>query len=289
MGQALTTSVVSWHGVTSDKPSLSAGRTRGVAAGEAEQLVTGLARAFKAVFAALDGARVEEKSGWRLFLCPSVPIPPFNAVWALEDPADDAIGGLAQSMTEVEELGLPFGVVLRANRAPGLETEAHRLGLTAVERMPAMVMGRDELRDRGTRGLEIVRVRDVVDLDRTLTVVAAGFEAPTEVLQAVYQPAVAEVAGVSIYLATVDGEPVSTAISWLGDRGVGIFNVATPPSLRGRGYGAAVTAAAIEEGFAAGAELAWLQASQLGEPVYRRMGFRQVDTHLLLVRPGSGE
>jgi hypothetical protein len=275
--------------VTSDQTSLSAGRTREAADAEVQRLVAGLARAFKAVFAAINGARIEEKSGWRLFVCPSVPIPPFNAVWALEDPADDAIGGLAQSMTEVEELGLPFGVVLRANKAPGLETEAHRLGLTSVEAMPAMVIGTDELRDRGTLGLEIVRVRDVADLDRTLTVIAAGFEAPAEVLQAVYQPAVAEAPGVSIYLATVDGEPVSTAISWLGDRGVGIFNVATPPSLRGRGYGAAVTASAVEEGFAAGAELAWLQASQLGEPVYRRMGFRQVDTHLLLTRPSSGE
>src|ERR1700730_2127191 len=188
------------------------------------------------------------KTGWRLFVCPLVPIPLFNAVWALEDPAEDAIGGLAQSMTEVEELGLPFGVVLRANKAPGLKTEAHRLGLTAVERIPAMVMRKDELRDPGTRGLEIVRVRDVADLDRTLTVMAKGFEAPAEVLQPLYQPAVAEAPGVSISLATLDGEPVSTATSWLGDRGVGIFNVATPPSLRGRGYGAAVTAAAGGEG-----------------------------------------
>jgi GNAT superfamily N-acetyltransferase len=256
--------------------------------GEAERLVAGLRRAFEAVFAALDGARVEEKSGWRLFVCPSVPIPPFNAVWALEDPANDAISGLAQAMAEVEELGLPFGVVLRTNKAPGLEAEAHRLGLTAVERMPAMVMGTDELRDRGSRGLEIVRVRHISDLDRTLSVMAAGFEAPAAVLQAICKPAIAEAPGVFIYLATVDGEPVSTATSWLGDGGVGIFNVATPPSLRGRGYGAAVTAWAVEEGFAAGAELAWLQSSRLGEPVYRRMGFRQVDTHLLLTRPTPG-
>jgi N-acetylglutamate synthase len=275
--------------VTNDPTSLSAGRTRESADGEVERLLAGLPRAFKAVFAALDGARVEEQSGWRLFVCPLVPIPPFNAVWALEDPADDAISGLAQAMAEVEELGLPFGVVVRANKAPGLETEAHRLGLTAVERMPAMKMGTDELRDRGTRGLEIVRVRHIADLDRTLTVMAAGFEAPAQVLQALYQPAVAEAPGVSIYLATVDGEPVSTATSWLGDRAVGIFNVATPPSLRGRGYGTAVTAWAVREGFAAGAEVAWLQSSSLGEPVYRRMGFRQVDTHLLLTRPTAGE
>lgn len=255
------------------------------ARGDAERLATGLSSAFTAVFAAIDGARVEERSGWRRFVCPSVPIAAFNAVWALEDRADDAVAGLAPAMAEVEALGLPFGIGLRAGKEPGLETEAHRLGLTAVLRMPAMIMGHGELRDRGTRGLEIVRVHHVADLHRALTVMAEGFEAPTDVLQALFQPAVANAPGVSIYLAMVDGKPVSTATSWLGDPGVGVFNVATPPSLRGRGYGAAVTAWAVHEGFEAGAESAWLQSSRLGEPVYRRMGFRQVDTHLLLTRP----
>jgi predicted GNAT family acetyltransferase len=188
-------------------------------------------------------------------------------------------------MAEVEKLGLPFGVGLRATRAPGLEAEAHRLGLTAVARLPAMVLAADELRDRGTPGLEIVGVRQSADLERALAVMAAGFEVPAAVLRGLFQPAIAEVPGMSIYLATVDGAPVATATSWLGDGGVGIFNVATPPPWRGRGYGAAVTARAVEKGFAAGAELAWLQSSRLGEPVYQRMGFRQVDTHLLLTRP----
>jgi len=256
-----------------------------VVSSEVERLVKGLPRAFKAVFAVLDGARAEEKPGWHLFVCPAVPIAAFNAVWALEDATADVIGGLAKVMAEVEALGLPFGVVLRANQAPGLESEAQRLGLTAVEHMPSMAMRTDELRDRGTQGLEIVRVRHKADLDRALTVMAAGFDAPAQLLRALYQPAVAETPGVSIYLATVDGAPVSTASSWLGDRDVGIFNVATPPSLRGRGYGSAVTAWAVRAAFAAGADLAWLQSSHLGEPVYRAMGFRQVDLHLLLTRP----
>lgn len=42
---------------------------------------------------------------------------------------------------------------------------------------------------------------------------------------------------------------------------------------------------AVEEGFASGANIAWLQASPLGERVYRAMGFRQVETYLLLGRP----
>jgi ribosomal protein S18 acetylase RimI-like enzyme len=252
---------------------------------EADRLAAWILSAFKEVFIALDGGRVEDRNGCRQFVCRSVPLPAFNSLWAIQHPAEAAVSGLAPAMAEVERMGLPFGVLLRSSRAPELEAEAQRLGLTAAERIPAMVMAADELRDPGARDIEITRVTGKADLDRTLSVMEAGFEVPPGLLQALCCPAVAQVPGVSIYLATVDGEPVSTATSWLGDGGIGIFNVATPPAMRGRGYGTAVTARAAAEGFMAGAELAWLQSSHLGESVYRRMGFRQVDSHLLLSRP----
>jgi hypothetical protein len=62
---------------------------------------------------------------------------------------------------------------------------------------------------------------------------------------------------------------------------------ATPLEFRSRGYGRAVTTGAIEAAFEAGTDLAWLQASPLGQPVYQAMGFRQVATYLLLWRPAS--
>jgi len=132
---------------------------------------------------------------------------------------------------------------------------------------------------------EVTRVRDAAGLAVAATVAAAGFEVPRENLAALFTPRVAETPGLSIYVAHAEGRPASTATAWIGDGGVGIFNVATPHEHRGRGYGRAITAKAIEEGFSSGADLAWLQASPLGEPVYRAMGFRQVETYLLLGRP----
>jgi GNAT superfamily N-acetyltransferase len=252
---------------------------------EAAWLAARLVEAFTTLYAALDGARVEKRVASRLFLCPAVPIPLFNALVVFEEGPDAAAAGLAPAMVEVEKLGLPFGVLLRADAAPAVEAEARRLGLSAIELIPAMVLGAGELRDRGSAGLRIVRVRERADLNRALSVMAAGFEAPAALFQPLYQPAIAELPGMSTYLALVDDEPVSTAVSLRSGRGVGIFNVATPPNFRGHGYGTAVTARAAEDGLAAQAELAWLQASPMGEPVYGRMGFRRVDTHLLLTRP----
>jgi hypothetical protein len=43
----------------------------------------------------------------------------------------------------------------------------------------------------------------------------------------------------------------------------------------------------VREGFAAGADLAYLQSSVLGESVYRRLGFREVASYELLTRPAE--
>jgi predicted GNAT family acetyltransferase len=58
---------------------------------------------------------------------------------------------------------------------------------------------------------------------------------------------------------------------------VGVFNIATPPARRRRGYGAAVTVRAVADGVAAGARWAWLQSSGAGYPVYDRLGFRTTE------------
>jgi predicted GNAT family acetyltransferase len=77
---------------------------------------------------------------------------------------------------------------------------------------------------------------------------------------------------------------VSTAIGWHGGDALGVFCVATPARFRGRGYAGLATSAAVAAGFEDGATFAFLQSSALGEPVYRRLGFRQVSTYRFLTR-----
>ena len=58
---------------------------------------------------------------------------------------------------------------------------------------------------------------------------------------------------------------------------VGICNVATLPTYRGRGYGAAINARAVLDGYAATASFALLQSSESGFRVYQRLGFRTLE------------
>jgi GNAT superfamily N-acetyltransferase len=106
---------------------------------------------------------------------------------------------------------------------------------------------------------------------------AVGFETPVEAFLQLMTPSVLAVPGVRCYLGEVGDQPVTTGLGVTLGSYVGIFNIATPPAQRRRGYGAAVTARAVADGLAAGATWAWLQSSEPGYPVYQRLGFRTAE------------
>lgn len=60
----------------------------------------------------------------------------------------------------------------------------------------------------------------------------------------------------------------------------GMYSVATRPSHRGRGFGTAVTAAALLAAQAQGFDTAVLEPSPMAATMYRRMGFEPFTTYL---------
>ncbi|HEU4356339.1 MAG TPA: GNAT family N-acetyltransferase [Actinomycetota bacterium] len=85
-----------------------------------------------------------------------------------------------------------------------------------------------------------------------------------------------------VWLGLVEGRAVATATASVSHGFVGVYVVATRPEARGRGYGEAVTWAAT----LCRPDLpATLQASDMGRPVYERMGYRTVADFTVWVRP----
>jgi GNAT superfamily N-acetyltransferase len=78
------------------------------------------------------------------------------------------------------------------------------------------------------------------------------------------------------WIALLDGVPVAAAALFVAADVAGIYNVATVPEARGRGIGRAVTTAALVAAVARGQRTAVLGSSEMGYPVYRRLGFRDV-------------
>jgi ribosomal protein S18 acetylase RimI-like enzyme len=65
----------------------------------------------------------------------------------------------------------------------------------------------------------------------------------------------------------------------------GIYWVATSADARGKGYGELVTRHVSHDAFKSGARCVILQASPFGEPIYRKLGFREFTRYPLFLSP----
>ena len=252
----------------------------------ADRVHAALKASHMALFGQIEGARLDQREGYLLLVCPPLPMAELNGVWA-DDPGDEqsAVSQLGEAIAEVEALGLPCSVQVRAGLMPALEAEAKRLGFDSEQSVPAMVAMADNLRDSVGTELQIARIDGAESLEEARALAAAGFEAPADLFAPFFTPRVAAMPGLSIYVARAEDKPVSTATSLVQGDAVGIFNVATPPQYRRSGYASALTIRAATDGLESGATFAWLQSTPAAASVYRRIGFRQVDTHTLLSRP----
>ncbi len=79
------------------------------------------------------------------------------------------------------------------------------------------------------------------------------------------------------YVGFQDEQAVTSGTLLMSDGIASIYNVSTPPELRRRGYGSAITAYMMEEAIRCGYRLAWIWASDAGKSVYARLGFVEED------------
>jgi GNAT superfamily N-acetyltransferase len=80
----------------------------------------------------------------------------------------------------------------------------------------------------------------------------------------------------TIYIARVDGRPAGCVGSYDVNGDCGIYWVATLPEARGRGIATGLMRQALLDGRERGCATTSLQATGMGAPVYRRLGYRDL-------------
>jgi ribosomal protein S18 acetylase RimI-like enzyme len=187
--------------------------------------------------------------------------------------------------------GARHSVVVDAEACPGVDEALRGRGWVLDEKEPAMALGPLPVAavSSAPAELRIRRVESDADFAAFFGVSRGGrLYVPS--LEAALDPDVA------LLLGAVGGSVVATSrVTRIADADEGapafavadISGVTTLPEFRRRGYGTAMTWAAVAEGERRGASAAVLGASEMGAPVYRRMGFRHAGTYRTYLPPDN--
>ena len=242
---------------------------------DADVVASAFADTWEHVFPAVPGGWARREGGIVAGVT-GVALPMLNGVWS--ERVDPDPGMVSELLDDVASAGLPYCLQLRPGASAGLRDLAAGRGMVPAESVPLMVL---EGTDAFARFIEVeglvVRELSPDEADAHAAMVATGFGLPVEQFRQFITRPVLALPGVRCYLGEVEGEPVSTGMGVRVGPFVGVFDIATLPPHRGLGYGAAVTARAVADGLAAGAQWCWLQSSAMGHGVYRRLGFQDVE------------
>lgn len=223
---------------------------------------------------------VVHDEGGLLFFAPGHRFPVGMSGVMRTDPHVPAAEVLAKTREWFRPRGHGYTFLLKMHRDRDLAEHLQAEGIGAMSNSPGMVL-EHPLPDRPlSPGITIDRVHGVEAAREFADVSGAAYATmgmPPKIANRQFADhRFFEQPHVAAFVAHLQGQAVAAAMALVTHGVAGIYWVGTTPDARGRGLAEACTRTAGNEGFAMGANIAALQASAMGEPVYLRMGYREV-------------
>ncbi|HEV7399190.1 MAG TPA: GNAT family N-acetyltransferase [Solirubrobacterales bacterium] len=254
-----------------------------------ERLHLNLIDSSRQLFELDPGAAVEAGDGW-LFGAGSPSHPVISNAAFRSDDRVDAGEFVSKAKDFFTARGRGFSIWIRGERPEdrNLATATTEAGCQLVYEMPEMILGSPVEELPLPDGIELRQLSETRQADDYWKVASDSYTSigfPPEVFGGYSNQAGLLAENIAAFIAYLDGEPVSIAMTIVSHGVAGIYWVGSLEQARGKGLGRAVTAAATNAGFKLGAEVASLQASPMGKPVYEAMGYETAYDYRLLMSP----
>jgi ribosomal protein S18 acetylase RimI-like enzyme len=234
-------------------------------------------------------AAVERSDGW-LFGAGSSTHPAIsNAAFRADDGLDPS-RFVARATAFFASRKRRFSIMLRGEEPEdlGLVEAAEAAGFQLVYAMPEMTLVAPVAAPPLPAGAELRKLTGAEQAKAYWRIASASYTSigfPPEVFEGYTDHAGLWAENVAAFIAYLDDEPVSIAMTIVSHGVAGIYWVGSLEQARGKGLGRAVTVAATNAGFELGGEVASLQASPMGKPIYEAIGYETVYDYRLLMSP----
>jgi hypothetical protein len=237
---------------------------------------------FRRIVATMDGGEAVQGDGL-LLVRSGLPVAMFNIAFVTR-PLRDPRASIERAIAYFDGHKLPFVVRLREGVDDAAEHAAEACGLPYTDTVPGMIMAPIVSGPATPGGLEVRAARDPSVLADHRTVIAASFGMPVEMVEQFVHDRVIDVPECEFYVGYLASVPFASSMLWITDGTAGVWNVGCVPAQRKRGLGEAMTWHAVRRGGELGCSVANLQASEMGRPIYERMGFRLVSLYRTFAR-----
>ncbi|MDX9911057.1 MAG: GNAT family N-acetyltransferase [Phycisphaerales bacterium] len=204
------------------------------------------------------------------------------AIFSRDATPDD----IARDAAALRDAPLPTAILFLDEGTPAQRAAASALGFHHAESMPAMSVTPATLASTTMPDGYAIREVGPDDAESWSIAMSDGYGVPRGIgsLFGIDRAAQRLPGALRYFAAEHKGRMVATSTLCLHDGLAGIYCVATLPDHRGKGLGAHLTAEPLRTAWGMGYTTGVLQASEMGAPVYTRIGFRTHGHMELLVR-----
>lgn len=175
--------------------------------------------------------------------------------------------------------GVPHRLHLGSEHA-ALGQELLARGYAEGKAVPCMVLTGARCEAAAVKGLRVERVADAAQLAHFQRIAFESFGYPVAIAPVALTEDLLRLPHAELFVGFYEGEPACCSMLLVTGDMAGVYWVGALAGYRQKGLGAAITAHAVAAGVARGCKDACLQASEMGAPVYRRLGFVEARRYL---------